>query len=117
MLYQAISCFQQLYFKNMKENKKIVPIIYRAIDIMKKCMGDPDLEIEILSKEMYRKPADKYAKAGRLGVDIKICGLKTFMGCESMAEEIACTPFGDIIAKEFVMGIIRTGYPEVFKIN
>lgn len=91
----------------IKENMKISPIIYGAIEIMKKSFGGTD--VQLLSTEMYRLPPDEFAKAGRLGVDITINGVKTFLGHESMAEDIACTPYGQMIADDFVYTIIKNG--------
>ena len=54
------------------------------------------------------------AKAGRLGIDIKINGIKTFLGCESMAEPI-CEPMGQYIAEEYVARLMKETYPELFK--
>ena len=97
----------------MKETNKDIPqIIYCAIDILKKCFGGTD--VELLSKEMYRLKPSIDAKAGRLGVDIKINGIKTFLGCESMAEPI-CEPLGPYVANEYVASLMKESYPELFK--
>ncbi len=95
-----------------KENlTDIGPAIYQAINILKNCWGG--LEIEIVSDGMYRLPPDEYAKAGRLGVDITmkpidsdIPAVKTFLGYESMAEDIAWTPHGQMIADHFVWELL-----------
>jgi hypothetical protein len=96
----------------MEQNRKISPIIYGAIDKLKKCFGGT--KIELLSEEMYRQPPSEFCPLGYLGVDIKVEGIKVFLGCESMAEDIACTPYGQSIADDFVFRVIKEGYPELF---
>jgi hypothetical protein len=97
----------------METNREIPPIIYGAIERLKKAFGGTN--IELLSEEMYRLPPSEFCQLGYLGVDIKIEGIKTFLGCESMAEDIACTPYGQMIADEFVFMVIKEAYPERFK--
>jgi len=90
----------------MKKDKEISPIIYKAIEIIEKCFGGTD--VELISDKMYRTSPDEFYPIGKLGVDIEINGIKTFLGCESMAEEIACNPFGKKIAEEFVHMILNS---------
>jgi len=91
--------------------KEIGPAIYQAIDILKKCWGG--IEIEIISDGMYRLPPNEYSRAGMLGVDITIkpinsdiSAIKTFLGYESMAEEIVYTPYGGMIADHFIWELL-----------
>lgn len=91
--------------------KEIGPAIYQAIEIIKNCWGG--IDVEIISEGMYRLPPDEFAKAGRLGVDItlkpsntNIPSVKTFLGYESMAEDIAWTPYGKMIADHFVWELL-----------
>ena len=98
----------------MEYNKEISPIIYRAIEILKKCF-DGMIHVELLSDEMYRLAPSEDAPAGKLGVDIKINGIQTFLGCESMAEPIC--EYGEPVANEFIVMIMKTAYPNWFTIN
>ena len=82
---------------------EISPIILMAIEVLKKTFGGTD--IELLSTEMYRLKPDEYAKAGRLGVDIKVQGVKTFFGCDSMARPIL--EWGMHIAEQFVYEVLK----------
>jgi len=84
---------------------EIAPQIYQAITILKRTFGGT--EIELLSDEMYRKPPSEFCKLGYLGVDISVQGRKVFLGCESMAEEIAWNPLGLRIAEEFIYSIFK----------
>jgi hypothetical protein len=85
----------------MKEfNREIAPQIYQAIDRLKMAFGGT--QVELLSTEMYRKPPSEFCPLGYLGVDILVEGKKVFLGCESMAEEIAWNPMGRYIAEDFV---------------
>lgn len=95
----------------METNREIPRIIYAALDVMRNCFGGT--EVKLLSKKMYRLPPDEYAKAGRLGVDIEVMGIKTFFGCESNAEDILT--YGQPIADEFVAMLIKDAYPEKFE--
>ena len=95
----------------MERNREISPMIYAALDIMRKCFGGTD--VKLLSEKMYRLKPDEYAKAGRLGVDIEVMGIKTFFGCESNAENILT--YGQPIADQFVAMLIKDAYPEIFK--
>ena len=83
---------------------EIPKIIHLAIERMEICFGGT--EIKLISEEMYRLPPDEFSPVGKLGVDISIMGIKTFLGCESMAELI-CQPMGMMIAEEFVFNIIK----------
>lgn len=96
----------------METNKDIPKIIYLAIDRLKLCFGGTD--VEIIGEKMYRLKPSIDAKAGKLGIDIKINGIKTFLGCESMAEPI-CEPLGQYVAEEFVAMLMKDAYPEKFK--
>jgi hypothetical protein len=85
----------------MKEtNREIAPQIYQAIDRLKMAFGGT--KVELLSTEMYRKPPSIFCPLGYLGVDILVEDKKVFLGCESMAEEIAWNPMGRLIAEDFV---------------
>jgi len=87
------------------ENKNISPIIYNAIEKMKLSFGGTDFEL--ISKEMYRTEPSESAAFGYLGVDIMVENIKTFLGCESMAEDIVYSPIGNLIADAFVYNIIN----------
>ena len=96
----------------METNREISPIIYSAIERLKNSFDGT--EIKLLSEKMYRTTPDEFTPLGKLGVDIEIMGIKTFLGCESMAEDIACTPYGQMLTDEFVATVIRTAYPDKF---
>lgn len=96
----------------METNREISPIIYGAIERLKNSFGGT--EVKLLSEKMYRITPDEFTPLGKLGVDIEIMGIKTFLGCESMAEDIACTPYGQMIADEFVARVIKEAYPDKF---
>lgn len=96
----------------MEYNREISPIIYGAIERLKNSFGGT--EVKLLSEKMYRIAPDKYTPLGRLGVDIEIEGIKTFLGCESCAEDIACTPYGQMLADDFVYNVLKTAYPDKF---
>jgi len=81
-------------------NREIPPQIYEAIKRLQMAFGGT--KVELLSKEMYRKPPSEFCPLGYLGVDIMVEDKKVFLGCESMAEEIAWNPMGRIIAEDFV---------------
>jgi len=88
----------------MKEElPKITPAIQIAVEIMRESFGGT--EVEIVS-DMYRLDPTEDAKGGRLGADIKINGIKTFLGHESMAEDICI--YGKHLAEEFVYKIIKS---------
>lgn len=97
----------------MKENRAISPIIYEAVEILRKSFGGTN--VKILSKEMYRLTPDEYSKAGRLGVDIEIEGIKVFFGCESNAESIL--EYGQHMADQFIFDIMKKTYPENFNLT
>lgn len=79
-------------------------MIFAAIDVIKNCFGG--LEVNLISEKMYRRAPDEFTPLGKLGVDIEINGIKTFLGCESMAEQIMCNPMGQMIAEEFAYTIL-----------
>ena len=81
----------------------ISPTIYLAVDVLRKTFGGT--VVEIVGTKMYRKSPNKFAKLGYLGVDIKVNGIPTFLGCESMAEEIL-GPYGFSIAEQFVYRVM-----------
>jgi len=81
-------------------NREIPPQIYEAIKRLQMAFGGT--KVELLGKEMYRKPPSEFCPLGYLGVDIMVEDKKVFLGCESMAEEIAWNPMGRIIAEDFV---------------
>jgi len=90
----------------MKEtNREIAPQIYQAIDRLKSAFGGT--KVELLSTEMYRKPPSEFCPLGYLGVDILVEDKKVFLGCESMAEEIAWNPLGHYIAEDFVYRVLN----------
>jgi hypothetical protein len=90
----------------------ISPIIFSAIERLRLCFEGT--HVELISEKMYCLPPDEYSPIGKLGVDITIEGIKVFLGCESMAEEIACTPYGQNIAEEFVYLTIKNASPDKF---
>lgn len=94
------------------KNREIPDIIHSAIERLRMSFGGT--EVELLSEKMYRLPPDGFTPLGKLGVDIKIMGIRTFLGCESMAEDIACTPYGQMLADEFVARVVKEAYPEKF---
>ena len=94
-------------------NRDISPIIYGAIKRLQNSFGGT--KVKLLSEKMYRRTPDEYCALGNLGVDIEIEGIKTFLGCELHAEDIACTPYGQMIADEFVFKIIHFVHPELFE--
>lgn len=79
---------------------KINKTIYDAISILEKAFGGT--KVELISSEIYRTEPTENNSIGLLGVDIKIEGTKVFLGLASMAEEIAHSPFGKVMADEFV---------------
>jgi hypothetical protein len=97
----------------METNREITPIIHGAIERLRSCFGGT--RVELLSKEMYRLPPSEFAAAGYLGVDIEIEGIKTFLGHESLAEDIAIHPHGQMFADQFVFDVIKAAHPDLFK--
>lgn len=87
-----------------EKNREISPIIYGAIEVMKKSFGGT--EVKLVSEVMYRTAPDEHTPLGYLGVDIEIMKIKTFLGC-TIAEDIACTPYGQMIADEFIFMVIK----------
>jgi hypothetical protein len=85
-------------------NRDIAPQVYQAIERLKMAFGGT--KVELLSTEMYRQPPSEFCPLGYLGVDILVEGKKVFLGCESMAEEIAWNPMGRYIAEDFVYKVI-----------
>jgi len=83
----------------------IAPQIYQAIEILRKTFGGT--KVELLSTEMYRLPPSELCALGYLGVDIEVEGIKVFLGCESMAEDIAWNPIGHLIANDFIYNILK----------
>jgi len=86
-------------------NRAIAPQIFQAIEILRKTFGGT--QVELLSTEMYRKPPSEFCALGYLGVDISVEGKKVFLGCESMAEEIAWNPMGWMVAEEFIFEVLK----------
>ena len=84
--------------------REIAPQIHQAIEILRKTFGGTD--VKLISTEMYRKPPSEFCALGYLGVDISVEGKQVFLGCESMAEEIAWNPLGYMIAEEFVYNVL-----------
>jgi hypothetical protein len=103
---------KKLRFKDY--NEEISLHIYGAIEKLRKSFGGTD--VKLISEKMYRIAPDEFTPLGKLGVDIEIMGIKTFLGCESAAEDIACTPYGQMLADEFVATVIRTSFPDKFKL-
>lgn len=99
----------------MEENRDISPIIHGAIEVMRKCFGGTD--VKLISTEMYRLEPTKDAPAGKIGVDIEVEGIKTFLSYNDFAEDIICSPYGEMIANEFVFHFIKQAHPEMFKEN
>ena len=89
----------------MEYNRKIAPQVLAAIEILKQTFGGT--KVELLSTEMYRLPSSEFCPLGYLGVDILVEGKKTFLGCESMAEEIACNPLGMYVAEDFIYKVLN----------
>lgn len=78
-------------------NTDISPVIYAAIEVLKKSFGGTN--IELVSSEMYRN------NHNQLGVLIRVEGILSFLGCESNAEVI-CT-YGIKIAEDYVFNILK----------
>jgi hypothetical protein len=78
-------------------NTDISPVIYSAIEILKKSFGGTN--IELVSFAMYRNSNNQ------LGVLIRVEGILSFLGCESNAEDI-CT-YGIKIAEQYVFNISK----------
>jgi hypothetical protein len=93
--------------------KEISPIIYGAIERLRLSFGGTN--VELLSEEMYRKTPTEHSLAGDIGVDVKIEGVTVFLSCPNNAEDIACTPYGQMLADEFVHMVLKTAYLEKFK--
>jgi hypothetical protein len=89
----------------MEYNREIPPQIHQAIERLR--MAFDGTKVELLSTEMYRKPPSEFCPLGYLGVDILVEGQKVFLGCESMAEEIAWNPMGRLIAEDFVYRVLN----------
>ena len=94
----------------MENNKDIPQIIFSAIDTLRNSFGGTD--VKLLSDKMYRRPPDESSPAGKLGVKIEVMGIKAFLGCESMAEQISV--YGQSIADEYVYRLVKDAYPEKF---
>lgn len=88
---------------------EISSAITQAISIIEKSFAGNDVNIV---SEMYRLAPDKYSPAGQLGCDIVITPM--IEGCTStkvffpnyIAEDIAWSPMGQLIANEFVWGCV-----------
>lgn len=85
------------------EDFKISQVITHSIEVMKKCFGGTD--VKLLSSEMYRETASQEG-IGRLGVNIEIEGVKTFLSYTDFAESI-CGPMGNLVAEEFVFMVLK----------
>ena len=95
----------------MKEELSEIPkVIYLAIEMITASLqsfgGD---KVKIVSG-MYRKEPNEFYKAGQLGLDIELDGVKAFLGCESMAEEMVYNPMGKFIVDDFVYDTIKDKY-------
>ena len=84
---------------------EIAPQIHQAIEILRKSFGGT--QVELISTEMYRLPPSEFCALGYLGVDIRVEGKQVFLGCESMAEEIAWNPMGKMIAEDFIYNVLK----------
>jgi hypothetical protein len=89
----------------MKENREISKILLKAVDLLREAFGGTD--VKIISKEMYRQPPSEFAKAGHLGIDIEIEGIKTFFGHELHATDMLIFKG---LNEEFVYKILMTKY-------
>lgn len=87
---------------------EIPKAIHVAIIKLGKSFGGTN--VKLLSEKMYRLTPDEFTPLGKLGVDIEIEGIKTFLGCESIAEDIAWLPdpYGQAIADELVYNVIKS---------
>lgn len=90
----------------METNKEITYVVYYSIEKMSKSFGGT--EVKLLSEKMYRTSPNRYKSIGCLGVDIEVMNIKTFLSYE-MVEDIAYTPYGQIISDEFIARIIKEG--------
>ena len=86
-------------------NREIAPQVHQAIERLRQTFGGT--KVELLSTEMYRLPPSEFCPLGYLGVDILVEGKKVFLGCESMAEEIAWNPLGQYIADDFIYKVLN----------
>lgn len=91
----------------IKYNSDLPKSVDIAINIMRNSFGGTN--VKLVGEKLYRTKPDEFCKLGRLGIDIEIEGVKTFMGIESLAEDIAFLPppYGQMIADEFVYNIIK----------
>ena len=99
----------------MEEDLTISKIISKTIELLQE--EYPEFNIKLLTEKMYRMPPSEYAKAGHLGVDMEILGVKVFMGHELHAEDMLCHPLGDILRKDFVYGTVFKKYKTTEKIT
>jgi hypothetical protein len=88
----------------MKKDKAIPDLIHKAIDKLKTSFGGVD--VILISDEIIRTKPDEYAPLGRLGVNIEIEGVKTFLHYET-AESIMYNPFFQRIVDELVFTTIK----------
>lgn len=101
---------------NMENIKEIPPAILIAVKFMQQSFGGTEVEIV---GEAYRLAPSEDAPAGALGCDVhlKIPGhemqpIKLFLR-NSIAEDIAWNPYGQMIADEIVFECIRPEYEKI----
>lgn len=76
-----------------------------AIEHLRHKTSFGELDIKVLSEKEYRQPPSEFCALGYLGVDIEIEGVKTFLGNESMAENILW--YGNTVADDFIYHVIK----------
>lgn len=84
-------------------------VMYSAIDMMNSYLSlefGPMHKIEIVG-EFHRTEPCEFYKNGRLGAKIRLlfmdCNpIETFLGCESLAEEIVYNPLGHLVVQDSV---------------
>jgi len=98
----------------MKEDLSEIPkVIHLAIEMITASLQSfGGSEVNIISG-MYRKEPNEFYKAGQLGLDIELDGVKVFLGCESMAEEMVYNQMGKFIVDDFVHHTIKDAFREI----
>lgn len=100
----------------MENLSELPPAIPQAVDIMRMMFGGT--EIEIVSGCYRLEPSDD-APAGALGCDIAVkipnwemIPTKLFFR-NSIAEDIAWSPYGELVARQYVFEIISPEYEKM----
>ena len=95
-------------------NKEISPIIFAAVDLMKRVNNG--LVVEFIGEMKRTEPSEHYP-IGQLGVSTKmtLLGLEesVFLGCQHCEDML--TPYGHLLAEELVMTIFRDKLKVLFE--